>query len=202
MDFKGLFTGLSVNEGKHLNCSSCHENLGFVEAMNPLQLSAASLVSTQILEMDRRAVEASQKLTYSLFTSKIASFSSMSISEFPQRLRMCIYNHCIEDRQKNLALIAETASLCRVLTIKPLSHLAYVVESNATGAGAAGLGAKVEAKEFSEANKVLFSKMSYDISEQNHTQAQGLIDFVKQISSVRRVTDEEFEVALEILKAG
>ena len=97
---------------------------------------------------------------------------------------MNIYNHCIEDRQKNLALMAMTPTLCRVITIKPLSHLAYVLPEG-----------KVAPAHFNEANKVLYSKMSYEINEKNMTQVTGLIDFVKQISAVRRVTDEEFEVS-------
>ena len=43
--------------------------------------------------------------------------------------------------------------------------------------------------------------MKYEINEQNMTQVTGMIDFVKQISSVRRVTDEEFEVSIHNLSA-
>lgn len=60
---------------------------------------------------------------------------------------MCIYNHCIEDRQKNLVFMAEMPQVsCRIITIKPLSHLAYIITASDS-----------DSRQFSEANKVLYS---------------------------------------------
>ena len=98
---------------------------------------------------------------------------------------MCVYNHCIEDRQKNLAFIAETEQQCRIVTVKPLSHLAYIILANPGG----------EPSQFTEANKVLFSQMHYSLERENLTQVTGVIEFVKQISSVRHVTPEECDVS-------
>ena len=197
-DFAGIFPGVTCVEGKHLQCSGCKHNLGYAEAMNPLELSAASMVSTQVIEQNRRVaeIEGQDKITYSLFTSKLHEFASRSASEFTNRLKICIFNHCIEDRQKNLALMAHTPTVCRIITIKPLSHLAYVIsESDIQESEVPSKPGKPAPRKFTESNKVLYSQMRYDLSGQNETQASGLIDFVKQISSVRRITDEEYEVS-------
>ena len=85
---------------------------------------------------------------------------------------MCIYNHCVEDLQKNLVFIVETQDFCKIITVKPMSHLAYVVTHESEES-------KGEAVKFSEANKVLFSEISYDLSGAKRSSAQGLIDFVK-----------------------
>lgn len=116
---------------------------------------------------------------------------------------MAIYNHCIEDRQKNLVFMSEMPEKCRLVTIKPLSHIAYVI-ARPTEQSQKRL--QNLPSQFTEANKVLFSEITYDLAESKDNgtlqSKLGLIEFVKQISSVRQVTAAELDLVLAILNEG
>ena len=77
--------------------------------------------------MEARLATQESTLTHSLFTSRLQEFWYLGENDFENRIKMCIYNHCIEDRQKNLVFMSEMPTVCRLVTIKPLSHIAYVI---------------------------------------------------------------------------
>ena len=79
--------------------------------------------------MEARASRVESAQIYSFFARKLEEFNLYSASRFRDAVKVCIYNHCVEDMQKNLVFMAETLTRCRIITIKPLSHLAYVVTS-------------------------------------------------------------------------
>ena len=57
--------------------------------------------------MEARASRVESAQIYSFFARKLEEFNEYSALRFREAVKVCIYNHCVEDMQKNMDTIVQ-----------------------------------------------------------------------------------------------